>query len=141
MSKINNSRVQSNLLQQNCFVRESVRSSDLVNSSSPEVFLSLDEVVTSKGVNLVQDEFPYPITPQYVNSFVDMADYRNDPFGSVSSSVRRSNLGDIRDVQRLSELDTESARILFDELKARFELSSNSVEGSIEKPIEGGGNE
>lgn len=44
---------------------------------------------------LVEKEFP--ITQEYVDSFLDASDYRNNPSAYLSG---RQNLGDIREVQR-----------------------------------------
>lgn len=134
MSKINNSRIQSNLLQQNCFVRDVTRVGGISVSSSPESFLSIDEVVTSKGVELVESDNPYPITPQYVKSFVDSADYHNDPFGSIVSP--RQNLGDITAMQKVSSMDTEQARNLYAQLSDVFSKSDSSKSDSSQS---GGG--
>lgn len=120
MSKVNNSRIQSNLLQQNCFVRDVTRVGGLVTSSSPDTFLSLDEVVTSKGISLVESENPYPITPQYVKSFASSADYRKDPFAAIASSSPRTNLGDISSIQEVSSMDMEQARSLYSQLQSVF---------------------
>lgn len=120
MSKINNSRVRSNLLQQNCFVRDSRLGKDLCCSSSPDSFLSIDEIVTSKGVELKESVNSYPITPQYVDSFVESSDYRKDPFSAISSGVERQNLGDITDVQKVISMDSEQARALYAKLSEVF---------------------
>lgn len=134
MSKSNtfNSRIQSNLLQQNCFVRDAINKSELV-SGQPSEYVSLDEVVTSKGVELKESVEPYPITPEYVSSFADSADYRRDPIQAINNSVKGVNLGDITDIQKVSQLDTTEARALYDQLKARF--------ASVDKPVEDNGGE
>lgn len=140
MSNLKNSRVQSNLLQQNCFVRDVVRTTDLSVSSSPESFLSIDEVVTSKGVELKETDNPYPITPQYVKSFADSVDYHKDLLGAISSGERRSNLGDITDIQKIVSMDSEQARALYNQLSAVF--AQKPVEKSVETSAEdiNGGN-
>lgn len=120
MSKVNNSRVQSNLLQQNCFVRDVTNKAGLVNNSCPDSYLSLDEVVTSKGVEIKESVNDYPITPQYVSSFLDSSDYRKDPFSAISNGVNKQNLGDISDVQKVVSMDTEQARALYNQLSEVF---------------------
>lgn len=128
--KVNNYSIPSSLIQQNCFVRDVVRLVDAPISSSSEQYVSLDEVVTDTGVQLRETVVNYPITPQYVNSFVDSSDYRKDPFSSVVQSSKGSNLGDIRDIQNISSMDSSQARELFNQLKARFSQSENSVSQS-----------
>lgn len=130
MSKINNSRVQSNLLQQNCFVRDVTTKSALSLSSSFDSFVSLDEVITSKGVELKKTENPYPITPQYVQSFVASSDYRNDPLGS-SLRPSSSNLGDITDVQKILSMDSSSVSSLYNDLKSKFESKPDSKSDDV----------
>lgn len=119
------SRVQSNLLQQNCFVRDVTKKDD-VKGDSIDSFLSLNEVVTDKGVELKTTVEPYHITPQYVSSFADSSDYRKDPISAINNGVKRTNLGDITDIQRVSAMDASSARALYEQLKARFSVSSEN---------------
>lgn len=126
--KLNNYSIPSSLIQQNCFVRDVVRLTDSPVSSSSENYLSLDEVVTDKGVELREVVVPYPVTPQYVNSFVDSSDYRKDPFSSVAQSSKGFNLGDIRDIQNVSSMDTEKAREVYNRLKELFFQSDNQSE-------------
>lgn len=122
------SRVQSNLLQQNCFVRDCSLKSDLNSDSSSESsYLSFVEKVVSNGTTLELHSFPYPITPHYVDSFVDSTDYRVDPLGSVANSVKRKNLGDIRAMQDVSKMDSDQARVLYSQLSERFKAASDKV--------------
>lgn len=120
------SRIQSNLIQQNCFVRDVVSATDLRTSSVDKVYGTLDEETTQNGVRFKISEQPYPITPQYVNSFVDSADYRRDPANAIANGVKRENLGDVRDVQNLSKVDTMSAQELYAALKAKLEAFEKS---------------
>lgn len=130
MSK--SSRIQSNLLQQNCFVRDVLRADDL---KSPDLdseenfssFETLDEVSVPDGIKLQRSIEVYPITPQYVNSFVDSSDYRNDPVSAVNSSLKRVNLGDISSLQKFLSLDESSQRRLYSELSKRFASSTPSA--------------
>lgn len=127
MSKINHSCVRSNLLQQNCFVRSSVQRNDVCNSSAPDSFCSVDEIVTQKGVELNFREESYPITPQYVASFADSADYRKDLVSAFNSPARGQNLGDITDIQKVSSMDSEGATLLYRQLQDNFSKQSESV--------------
>lgn len=132
------SRVQSNLLQQNCFVRDVTRKVD-VKGDVCDFFESLTEVTTDKGVELKNTVEPYHITPQYVTSFVESSDYRKDPLNAIANGVKRVNLGDISDVQRVASLDSSEARALYERLKARFEsVSEPKTEPKTEPKIDGG---
>lgn len=120
MARSKSSRIQSNLLQQNCFVRDVSRCDDLCSNDSESDFVSLDEVVQSDGIKLVPSLHPYPITVDSVNSQVESSDYRNDPVGAIARSVPRHNLGDIRGVQDLFSMDPVAARALYDSLSLKF---------------------
>lgn len=126
-----NKRIQSNLLQQNCFVRDVCVASDLQHVSSDK-FCSIDEKVDEGGVHIEKNEYPYPITPDYVNSFVESSDYRRDPFSAVLNSVKGNNLGDVRSMQDISSMDTEQARSLYKQLSERFSASSVAPAASVD---------
>lgn len=117
--------VPSNLIKQNCFLR--VVSQRNETSVSPlDTFDSLDEVVTDSGVELRDTTHDYPITPEYVASFADSADYRKDPLNAISNSFPRHNLGDVSSIQHILSLDSASQEKLYAQLKDKF--SSKSVE-------------
>lgn len=122
------SRVFSNLLQQNCYVRDVTRTIDLKSpSSSDSEYLSLDEVVDDGGVKIVKNPVPYHITPEYVNSFADSADYRRDPVGAISNGVVRKNLTDCTDFQKILSMDSSAQLDLYNQLKAKFSKSKPVV--------------
>lgn len=123
MASNKSSRIQTNLLQQNIFVRDCVRLDDLKSSVEPSNFISLDEVVTDKGVEIKETVQPYHITPDYVDSFVDSSDYRNDLSGAVMQSLRKGssgNLGDVRDIQNIMNMPLSDARAMYDALSKRL---------------------
>lgn len=125
---VGSNRLQSNLLQQNCFVRDVVRlDTDCSLCDQPSTYVSLDEVVSSDGVKLVETSNPYPITPDYVNSFAEGSEYRLDPLNALNNSVKRRNLGDVRGIQDISNMDNDQLVSLFEQLKSRF---SSSAEGT-----------
>lgn len=114
-------KLSSNLLKQNCYIRSTVEECDKCSDYSEKSYVSIDEVVTNNGVHLVEKTVPYPITPQYVNSFVDSSDYRRDPVNAVINAPRRQNLGDISGVQDICGFDFVSAQKLYQALKTKFE--------------------
>lgn len=124
--------VRSNLLQQNCYVREATRSLG-EHLDVPETYMSLDEVSTPSGVRQELREYPYHITPAYVDSFVESADYRRDPLGAIAQSKPRRNLGDIRDLQKVASMDMEQARELYSQLSALF---SSKDKGDDPTPVD-----
>lgn len=114
-------KLSSNLLKQNCYIRSTVDECDKCTDYSEKSFVTIDEVVTSNGVHIVENSIPYPITPQYVNSFVDSSDYRRDPVNAVLNAPRRQNLGDITGIQDICGFDFISAQKLYQALKTKFE--------------------
>lgn len=114
-------KLSSNLLKQNCYIRDCVEEKVVTTDYSDKTYTSVDEVVTSNGVKLVENQVPYHITPQYVNSFVDSSDYRRDPVNAVINAPRRQNLGDITGIQDICGFDFVSAQKLYQALKTKFE--------------------
>lgn len=138
MSK--NVPIKSNLLQQNCFLRDCSPALDISgkNSLSDGVsYESVDLVTESDGIRVRKTLVPYPITPDYVDSFVDSSDYRKDPAAAVLNSVKKPNLGDITSFQDVSSMDTASAQALYKQLQARF--SSVSVAAPVASSDYNGG--
>lgn len=129
-------KVKTNVLLQNCFVREFVRSDRSV--AQPSQYLAVDEKIRDdgSGVDLVYHVEDYPITPEYVNSFVDSSDYHNDPLGAMAraSLSPRVNLGDITALQEVAKLDATSARELYSALSARFAQKSVTQSKSTGSP-------
>lgn len=127
------SRIQSNLLQQNCFIRDVTTKVDLQSVNSDSVYGSLDEQTTSDGIRFKVNQYPYPITPSYVNSFVSSTDYHFDPANAIANGVKRPNLGDITKFQDVLNMDSVSQRSLFEVLSAKFATASKSdLAGSTE---------
>lgn len=82
-----------------------------VKSKRTRTYFDLKDVVRSDGSRreeLIERE--YPITPEYVTSFADGADYHKDPVGALNSAPVRKNLGDITALQEALGLDFETAR-------------------------------
>lgn len=124
----NTKRIQSNLLQQNCYLRDISLKHDLQSVQSDYYYESLDEVTTPSGVDFRKEQVSYHITPDYVDSFSDSVDYRVDPVGAVANGVKRTNLGDISGVQDVLRMDMDSQRSLFEKLKVKFSQSAQSAQ-------------
>lgn len=128
---LGSSRVQCNLIQQNCFVRDCSLKQDLMSDEVPYTYSSLVEKTVDDGIKHEFEEFPYEITPQYVNSFCSSSDYRRDPFAAILNGKGGANLGDVRSLQDINEMDTSALRSLYEELSAKFapiKVSSPEVE-------------
>lgn len=119
--------IPTNLIKQNCFIRECVRSDSSL--SVPSSYVSCDEVTESDGIKIQYTEHDYPITPDSVNSYVDSSDYRRDPVGAVARGHHLRNLGDVSAMQEVSNMDMQSARVLYNTLSKVF--SSKSSEASV----------
>lgn len=122
----------SNLIRQNCFVREFV---EPVKKKKVDIskFESLDEVVREDGtgVDLKYSVEDYAITPEYVNSFSELSDYKKDPLGAIAKAHSRNNLGDITSVQDVLNMSTEESLALYNRLNKIF--GKNQVKNE-EKP-------
>ncbi len=116
-------KIFTNILKQNCYIRDCVEEKEVSTDYIDKFYTSVDEVVTSNGVKLVENQVPYPITPQYVNSFVDSSDYRRDPVNAVINAPKRQNLGDISGIQDICGFDFITAQKLYQALKTKFETS------------------
>ncbi|UPW41173.1 hypothetical protein [Sigmofec virus UA08Rod_5307] len=119
--------VQTNLIQQNCY-RVDLSFAPSNTSTAPDKFVSIDEQVTADGIKLVETVQDYPITPDYVNSFRDSADYRNDPLSAAAFSTAnpRKNLGDIRELQAAGA-SLEDMQSLYKQLSKKFGAVNTSA--------------
>lgn len=129
-------RVNSHLLQQNCFIRDCVSSCSSEPLEKCSSYLSIDEVSTPKGVELRETVNPYPITPQYVNSFADSSDYRRDPVSAINNASKRINLGDITQIQDVASMDSSQARSLYEQLSKRFAAAASDKSKVDENKVE-----
>lgn len=134
-------RVCSQLLAQDCYVRDCCLKRDLQAVSSSPKYITLQESVEDSGLKQEFVEVDYPITPAYVNSYVESCDYRRDPFGAVARGGSRVNLGDITEMQSVASMDTEHARALYAQLSERFsrlpvEAQSSQEDNSIRNGVD-----
>lgn len=123
---MNSIKVKTNLLQQNCFVRDIRGVFDEQNSYAQDVYKSLDVKQTDNGIVEEVNDYPYFINPEYVQSFVSSTDYKRDPQQAIVSGVQRQNLGDISSLQDISKLDTAAQRALYSQLRAKFGNANQS---------------
>lgn len=102
-----------NTLAQNVFVRDTRPAFDRKSKEAHRVYFELQETETDDGISLKLEAVDYPITPDYVQSFVDSTNYKRDPAGAVASAPRRQNLGDITEMQRAKEMDSAAIREVY----------------------------
>lgn len=102
-------RLQSNLLQQNIYIRDCARASD-VETSVCEKYPELERRDTDCGFEERVVSRDYPITPESLNSFAETADYKNNLVEAMHAPSRGKGLGDIRDMQDLQNMDSVEIR-------------------------------
>ncbi|WGL31145.1 hypothetical protein [Dipodfec virus UOA04_Rod_751] len=98
-------KLKTNLIQQNVYVRDAGSKYDIECSnynSGCKKYISYDEVVGDNGIEIKKTLQNDPITPEYVDSFIEGSDYRLDPQRAILNSVKGVNLGDVREVQSVS---------------------------------------
>lgn len=117
-------RIPTNLIQQNCYLRDSRDALDLKTCSSTSSYLSVDESVDESGLHIKFNEYDYPITPTYVNSFAEGADYRKDPGNAILNGHHSKNLGDITSIQEIMSMDSSAQSELYAQLSAKFAVSA-----------------
>lgn len=117
-------RVLSNLIQQDCYVRAATAARDLCSVRRPKVYVSLDEVSTDDGVSRRYTENDYPITPESVASYAESCNYKTDVLGNIARFRGGVNLGDVREIQDIVNMDSAAAAKFYSELAARFSVAS-----------------
>ena len=76
-----------------------------VKSKRTRKYFELVDVVAEDGSRKETFvEKDYPITPEYVTSFLASSDFRQDPVGAVNRAPLRQNLGDISKLQEALDL-------------------------------------
>lgn len=115
--------VPTQLIQQNCYIRDVTRCSE-TTSDIPKQYISLDEITTDNGIQIVETIHDYPITPSSVNSYYEGTNYKNDPQQAIAQAPQRVNLGDITELQKVDSMDMESAMALYQKLRTKIESAT-----------------
>lgn len=126
------SRVMSNLIQQNVYIRDVVHSSD-IRSTSPVgsiSFVSVEEDVKENSHSFKDVKYPYPITPEYVSSFASSVDYKTNQ-SAMNANSGRVNLGDVSKVQEFLNLsDVDKIKLYQDLLRVFSKTPDASSDAS-----------
>lgn len=122
-------KVESNLLKQRVLVTDVLPVFDCQTKYTEGFYETLDTVsgVDDRGAysrDIVR-RVPYEITPESVKSYADSVDYHVDPARAVANGSAGRNLGDVRDFQRILQMDDSAARSVYLDLKAKFESKSD----------------
>lgn len=128
-------RVESNLIKQNCYVRDVVPPHDVRTVyKSDESYPILETKTVDNGIRDEISFKPYPITPEYVNSFADSCDISRD-LASAATNVRHdANLGDVREAQKLASLSLSDIRRIISDLQEKAEkagVDKNAVVNNL----------
>ena len=87
-------------------------------------------------------EREYPVTPESVKSFRDIADYHADPAAAVASAPSRKNLGDVRDMQSIARMDDTQLSAMaerFAAARAEIErIRAERAKASVSTPANAG---
>lgn len=131
MMNMNKSKkVYSNILQQDCYIRDCRVAYDLASCNNPasleSKYMSVDEIVVDNGVEVKTSLHDYPITPDSVNSYLDSVDYKSDLTKSVNSPPPGVNLGDVSAIQEFNSMSDSAKFSLYKELFARFSKLSDA---------------
>lgn len=116
-------KIYSNLLQQNCYVRDITRLCDLKTDYPVKQYVSCDEVVTDKGVEIKDSILDYNITPATVASYADSCDYKTDPLSNISKSS--GSTVDLRSIQDFSKLSSQEQLSLYQQLSKKIASGSS----------------
>lgn len=118
-------KVNCNLMQAEIYARNSMLCKSCANYAKKQ-YVELQTRTTANGIVQERVHVDYPITPEYVKSFAQSADYHNDPAAAMAMPPRGKNLGDITGLQEVLSKDMESARALYGQLKQVFETAQTA---------------
>lgn len=112
-------KIHSNVLQQDIYVRDASAARDLKTDFLQKSYVAQDFKTEQGAVREVLHREPYPITPDYVNSFVDACDYRSDPLAAQvkSANDNRKNLGDVASLQNVYAMSAEQVSAYLSKLQ------------------------
>lgn len=127
--------VKINGIKQNCFVRDTLTDTRVIGKShTMEKYPSLERKNLPNGYVEEIELKDYPINSDSVTSYADGADYRTDPLQAIANAPKRTNLGDITELQDfLNGQDPQSAIRVYqdvvDKLKAYAESQKQGASG------------
>lgn len=105
--KIIRREIGGHILRQNCFRRECVdHTLQSPIRRQPAEYVELVRHMQSDGIKEVYEKKEYPITPEYVSSFAVSTDYKKDNSLIRPVSELSPGLGDVRDIQRMADMDS-----------------------------------
>lgn len=131
-------RVKLPLLQAEVFVRYPTCT---INKQERKRYVELRDVEAQNGFFQKYVTVDYPITPESVNSYADAADYRKNP-EVINQAVARRNLGDITEIQKITNSDMTQLRALVEksqDVLKRLESARKTAEPAVSVEAKEGG--
>lgn len=98
-------------IRQNCYRRDidTAYKSPQKRDDTVRYYDSLERKNLPNGYIEQVERKDYPINSASVTSYADGADYRRDPLGAIANAPKRTNLGDITEVQDFLKNDPQQA--------------------------------
>lgn len=96
-------------------------------------YFELREIQTPEGFVEKLVEVDYPITPDYVKSFANSTDYRNDLERAINEPARGANLGDLTGFQDITSMDMTAVREMQVKLKAYEKTLAEQSQNFVKK--------
>lgn len=127
----------SNLLKQNCYILDFRPPYDEKKDYLQDKYTELVENADWNGITFQFVEKDYPITAEYVQSFLAGSDYRLDYANSVGLPARGINLGDVTNIMEILSKDTtELSQLNKDYLAKCEQILKNQREKKPAEPNE-----
>lgn len=120
-------KMKQGILRQNVYLQVG-RQADVAQTPDErkQKYVALVQTTVPDGIKQEYVEYDYPITRETVKSYVDSTNYKVDPLGSVGAS--NPVYSDIRDLQKVADMDMETARALRHSLDEKIRRYNEMVE-------------
>lgn len=110
---------------QNCYIVDGRQTatcvSEALRNKEQKKYASLERVQLPNGYveKIVQKD--YPISSKSVSSYADGADYRKDPSAAIANAPKRTNLGDVSEVQDFLRENPQQAALQYKSILDKVE--------------------
>lgn len=117
-------------LKQNCYVKDILTGTrDIKKFETQKTYDSLERKKLPNGYTEEIEVKDYPINSASVTSYADGADYRNDPLQAIANAPKRTNLGDVTELQAfLNGQDPQSAIRVYKDVISKLEAYAKAQE-------------
>lgn len=109
-------KVRLNLIQADVYARHPEMLKSFEHTPAPKKYFELEKKVTPYGETESVVEKDYPITQDYVASYVSGVDYKRDLETALSAPKKGAGLGDVTSIQELMSMDTAAVRAMLDKV-------------------------